>query len=180
MLIPLGFLAGSGGGAEPAYELIATATGTSSSGTIIFDSISQEYKHLQIRYVAKATATRSDLQITYNGVTTGYACHEIYGDSSSVRSGNLVNRANIELNRGVAVSNTADAMVGGIIDILDYSSTIKNTTLKSLHGVTGYNNEVHLTSGLFINTNAISSISLVVPLANFTTTTRFSLYGIKG
>jgi len=73
----------------------------------------------------------------------------------------------------------------GIIDLHDYASTTKNKTVRSftgydfnsLYGVAG---SVGLRSGLFISTNAVTSISITLAASNFSTQTVFSLYGIKG
>ena len=70
-----------------------------------------------------------------------------------------------------------------IIDIHDYSSTSKYKTVRGFGGLDANNSsvdlEINLISGVWMNTAAISSITLS---ANdpFTTTTTFALYGIKG
>ena len=70
-----------------------------------------------------------------------------------------------------------------IVDIHDYASSTKNTTVRSLVGWDSNNDVdggyIRLTSGLFNNTASVTSISLVDLGGNFTTTSTFALYGIK-
>jgi hypothetical protein len=70
-----------------------------------------------------------------------------------------------------------------IIDIHDYASTTKNKTVRSFFGHDRNGaGSVYLYSGLWMNTGAITSLSL--GQANFSGTfdtgTVASLYGIKG
>jgi hypothetical protein len=184
MLIPFGVLSAAGAGGEPIipdYELIATAFGTGSSGTITFSSIPTDYKHLQIRYTSKNTSSSEDLYLRFNGITTtSYVTHRLQGLANDVTSGVNTGLGFIFLERGGAVSSVANSFAAGVIDILDYTSTVKNTTLKAFFGKNDNNNNVQLRSGLFMNTAAINSISLITSAGNHTTTSRFSLYGIKG
>jgi hypothetical protein len=184
MLIPFGVLSAAGAGGEPLipdYELIATANGTGSSGTITFSSIPTDYKHLQIRYTSKNTGSSEDLYLRFNGITTtSYVTHRLQALSTTVSSGANTGLTFIFLERGMATSTLADSFAAGVIDILDYTSTSKNTTLRALFGKNDSNNNVQLRSGLFINTAAINSISILTSANNHTTTSRFSLYGLKG
>ena len=168
------------------YESIASATGTGSSDTITFNSIPSTYQHLQIRWIAKDTAgsTTALLRLTCNGVAgTSYAHHQIFGDGAAVTASGAASVAFSVA--GVIRSNaTANVMGAGIIDIHDYTSTTKNKTIRTFSGSdanTGTTaDRVYLTSGLFNDTTAISSIALKTTGTAFSTTTVFSLYGIKG
>lgn len=180
MLIPFGILGASGAGAPGAYELISTAYGTGSSSTITFSSIPQTYKHLQIRWTAKLTAAGGqNIGLRLNGITTSsYLGHYMYGNGSSVSSGSLGINDNWVTQSTVEGSGTANLHAFAILDVLDYTNTSKNKTMRLLNG--GYNSQIWIQSGLFLNTSAITSISLLGFAYNFTSTSRFSLYGIKG
>jgi hypothetical protein len=83
------------------------------------------------------------------------------------------------------VSNVSNVYSTATIDILDYVSTAKNTTVRSLGGSTdrggGTSTQgVELASGLFVNTAAVNQVTLLSNFANFTSGSRFSLYGIRG
>jgi hypothetical protein len=182
MLIPLGFLASSGGGFETDYELISTAFGTGSSGVIDFTSIPATYKHLQIRYTTKNSSSSTQMNITMNGVTSGvYMRHSLLGTGSAVSStASLTSQTAIQLFQSMASSTTASAVAAGVIDILDYSSTSKNTTIRALYGMADNINRIYLSSGLYNQTTAVSSLTLTASVNNFAALSRFSLYGIKG
>jgi hypothetical protein len=165
------------------YESIATANGTGASGTITFSSIPSTYKHLQIRYIARmdAAIVNTDFFYSINGVTTAasYAYHRLGGTGVFAFS-----QANTS-DRSVGVTNGANAgadmMATGILDILDYTDTNKNRTIRNFVGQdrngTGL---VALYSNLYMSTTVVSSISLVTQSGNWTTTSSFALYGIRG
>ena len=176
--------------AYPAYESIATATGTGSSGTITFSSIPSTYQHLQIRFIAKFTAdsTNEDLNITINSDTgSNYAWHRLRGNGSTVSAAGAASASNISIKNAVIGSLTVPSLANrysvGLIDIHDYASTSKTKTIKVMTGwdangdATGY---ITLQSGLWNSTSALNSITLTVPSLNFTTASTFALYGIKG
>jgi hypothetical protein len=170
--------------AAGAYDFIATANGTGSSGTVTFSSIPQDYKHLQIRYVGKNTLTNSnDAYITMNGVTSGvYMSHRLWGNGTTVAvtPSGTPSQTFIVLNDALAFSTTADSYGAGVIDILDYASATKNKTIKAVYGVSDATPGSNLSSGLYAQTTAVSSLTLTTATGSFTSLTRFSLYGIKG
>jgi hypothetical protein len=182
MLIPLGILAASGAGFVDAYERIATASGDgSTTGSITFSSIPQTYKSLQVRYTAKNVTNNSGIFIQMNGIGgSSYATHNLRGDGTSVASSFASSQAYIEMTGAQATSTTAGVVVAGVIDILDYASTSKNTTVRALYGSDTTPRGIYLRSGLLNSTAAINSISFIGSAAAFSTLTRFSLYGIRG
>lgn len=172
----------------PAYEWIASATGTGSSNTITLSSIPQNYKHLQIRGYLDCTdgaAGTRDAFLRFNGDSgSNYSVHYIYGDGTNRGAGGNAPNSNIYLNRLVAANVNSNNTFGGfILDIHDYSSTTKNTTARVFSGMddnsgtTNYG--VWLFSGAWYNTSAVNSISFIVPGYNFTNLSRLSLFGIK-
>ena len=185
MLIPFGVLSAAGAGGEPLipdYELIATAFGTGSSTTVEFTSIPADYKHLQIRYTGKSMSPSGgaeNLRIRFNNITTNsYASHAIEAFGTSVITNTSTSLSYIELLRGLSYSGTANAFAAGFIDILDYASASKNTTIRSLNGKTD-TAEMMINSGALFNTAAVNRVTLF-GLGNFNSGSRFSLYGIRG
>jgi hypothetical protein len=184
-LIP-GVIASSRLTVSGAYESIASASGTGSSGVISFSAIPGTYQHLQIRGLAKNTSTGTGIfshQITANGVGgTSYARHLLRGDGSATGAAGGASQANIDTYGGIATNNSSYTNTTGviIIDIHDYASTTKNKTFRIFAGVDlNGSGTVELTSGLFVSTSAITSITLTTT-NNWTTQTQFALYGIKG
>lgn len=133
-----------------------------------------------------ASAGFDDLWIRFNGDTsTNYKPHYLQGNGSGVFAGTAT--GNTFINSQAIVmrdSNSANMMSVGIIDVHDYASTSKNKTVRMFQG--GNTNggaggqQIYVNSGLWIDTTAISSISLITGNNNWTTTTQFALYGITG
>jgi len=80
-----------------------------------------------------------------------------------------------------AGSLAANIYAVSVIDILDYANTSKNKTIRALDGMDANGSgQVILNSGLWINTAAITSVTLQASASSFTTASHFALYGIKG
>jgi hypothetical protein len=158
-----------------AYDLISTQVLGSSAASVTFSSIPQTYRHLQIRYVYQPVSGNATLQARFNSdASSVYNTHQLGGGGSSVFSA---------YSTGTEISQLgyANSLTGyegfGVIDILDYANTSKNTTTRAFRGrIDG----VVLASGLWRNTAAVTSIFLNTDSSTFNTNSRFSLYGIKG
>ena len=162
------------------YESIATT----SSGNVTFSAIPQTYSHLQIRWIGRdATTTGNYIYMTINGVGgTSYAYHRMSGDGASPTAGALASTGSAVLTQFLPnSSSTANVFGSGIIDILDYTNTNKNKTIRSFGGadING-SGSVGLWSSLFVNTSAITSITVGLASGSGATGTQFALYGIKG
>ena len=170
------------------YESIATATGTGSSGTITFSSIPATYSHLQIRCIARTdTGFGTDyIQFRLNSDTgSNYTYHGLEGDGASAAA--FAGTAQtVALTTNITGSAaTANAMGAAIIDILDYASTSKYKTVRTIGGQDqnslGNTGQIRLISNLWLSTSAINSITFTsYRSASWTTSTTFALYGIKG
>jgi len=187
-------LAGNAAFNPSSYESIATVTvGAGGAANIEFTSIPSTYTHLQIRGIARAnraTYGADTIRLTVNSDTgANYAFHNLRGDGSSAAAGADPNSSYIRFLDSVGTNNGPGAGNVGIsiCDILDYANTNKFKTLRVLCGVdtngtvAGFGGVVGITSGLWRNTNAITSIKLVVETGiNFLQYSQFALYGIKG
>jgi hypothetical protein len=186
MLLPLGIL-GQGGaaGGGAAFELISTTIATGSSTSVTFSSIPATYTHLQLRVTNRGDyATTNDLLnlLTFNGDTAAnYSWHHLYGDGTSAGGMNTASASAIRAGVFPGGSSTATVWSGGVLDILDYANANKYKTARMLvgsHTTTGKN--IKFVSGNWRNTAAITSLTLTTEIGNFTSGSRFSLYGIKG
>jgi hypothetical protein len=184
MLIPFGVLSAAGGGEPVAgsdYELISTTILGASASTVEFTSIPSDYKHLQVRWVAKTTTSANNIQVQFNGITAAsYARHHLVGTVTTVAASNASGQTFTTLVQAASRSTTANAFTAGIMDVLDYASSSKNTTLRSLHGGQDALSGIFLASGLLNNTASISSIRFFLASSDLATNTRFSIYGIRG
>lgn len=184
ILDSIGSVKGYGWGAfsiPPAFESIATATGTGSSGTITFSSIPGTYQHLQLRIIAlDTTSANSQVWLLANGATSGYSYHNLYGNGTTVTASGSANFSRIFIAGFVSALNATYPNVS-VVDIHDYASTTKYKTVRVFTGFdrngTG---EVGMYSGLYQATTAISSLDIKIAGSNFSTTTIVALYGIKG
>jgi hypothetical protein len=170
------------------FESIATATGTGSSGTITFSSIPGTYKNLQIRYNGRCDRSGvglNDLFMTFNSDTgANYTRQDLNGDGTSLSAfvdDSATTRINFP-NSTPGAQAAANIMGVGIINFQDYSSTSKYKTVGAITGAerNGEASRIYSNSGVWASNSAITSISFTAPSSNFTTSTIFSLYGIKG
>ena len=181
--VSLGIMDGAGGAAGGSFESIATATGTGSSGTITFSSIPSTYKHLQIRWMSQVDAGTNGTYNTYiqlnSDAGNNYARHTLDGDGASATATGADSVTAPQV--GLSTRNSDTALGVSIIDVHDYASTTKNKTIRIFNGADRNGaGSVQLQSGLWMNTSAVSTISIINFNGNFKTTSVFSLYGIKG
>lgn len=176
--IPLGIL-DFPTGAAAAYDLLETQVLTSSASSVTFSSIPQDYKHLQIRYVSQnSSATVNQIQL--NGDTgSNYDRHNLYGDGSNVYA-SAVNTTTYWQFVTPFTSDGTSLFGIGVLDILDYSNTSKNTTGRLLAGLDrSSNKQIRLLSGLWRNTAAVTSVGLNANGNSFVPGSRFSLMGVR-
>lgn len=168
------------------YQLIATAFGTGSSGTITFSSIPQDYKHLQIRYSAKnlgSGATSPHMDVRFNNFSSFnvYHVHRLYAINTALTSDYAVSTNRFRFENVVSTSTTVDAFQIGVIDIGDYSNPNTYKTLKLFSGRADTSNVISSQSGLYERLEAIDRVDLILPSGDsFNSKSRFSLYGIRG
>jgi hypothetical protein len=105
----------------------------------------------------------------------------LYGEGSAAYAAQNVSQTFFRF-YGLAYSSlTAGIMSGYVIDILDYANTNKYKTTRTLGGFDANGSgEQGLFSGLWMSATAVTSIDLIATSGNWTTDTRFALYGIKG
>ena len=122
------------------------------------------------------------MALRFNGVTTSsYSRHELNGNGSALSSNANINQTFIRLDAVSDGGQNANAFDAMILDILDFSNTNKNKTVRSFKGKTGTQQGIRLESGLFRDTSAITSMTFNFALTseNFVSGCRFSLYGIR-
>ena len=171
------------------FESIATGTGTGSNNTITFSSIPSTYKHLQIRAIARSTAVHSNSLLWWrfnsDTSTSNYPSHGLYGNGSSVGSYDVVNSYGMGLIGTSAGSDSlSNAYTVVVLDILDYSNTNKNKTVRG-YRMEEYNGsgEVRFESGAWLSTNAVNNITIGYldnATSYFTSLSQIALYGIRG
>jgi len=180
----LGMMAsGATGSKQSSYESIATLTPTSGY-TTSFSSIPATYKHLQLRiHWMTSASTGSGMYLQFNSDTgNNYARHRLGGDTSSASAAGTANADIAEVMAAFGFSSVgATTPRVSIIDLVDYSSTTKNKTMKAFVGFDSNSTSsmVGLYSAVWRDTSAITDISINT-FQPFATGTSIALYGIKG
>jgi hypothetical protein len=155
--------------------------GAGGTGTITFSSIPSTYTHLQIRVMAVYSAANPFGNLRFNGDSNSvYWWHQLQGNGSTANSSGYTAL-------GSSIYFPADAVgsstpVVQVADVLDYTSTSKNKTIRILEGydANGSGN-LRLASGLWSATPAaITSITISTSTGTFNQYSSFALYGIKG
>ena len=166
------------------FSQIATTTlAHSTTNTVTFSNIPQNYTHLQIRGIGRITQASSDanIYIRFNSDSgTNYSIHYLYGNGASALAGSSINDTVTIPFRITGANSTANIFGVGVVDILDYANTNKFKTMRSLtgHDQNGSGN-VWMFSGNWRSTSAITSITFTPDGGNFATNSSFQLYGVK-
>jgi len=174
------------------YESIATVTvGAGGSSTITFSSIAGTYSHLQLRMLARSTFVRGAGSTTPvnmymkigNGGTiqsTNYSYHGLQGDGASATSFAQASATSMFVAAPPGANAAANIFGDVVLDILDYTSTSKNKTIRSLAGVdqNGVGQVALLSASYFGTPLAITDIQITTD-SNFAQYSSFALYGVK-
>ena len=167
------------------YPLQVITVGPSGAANVEFTSIPATYTHLQIRGIGRTARSSVEdvLKVQFNGDTaSNYSWHNLSGYGSGVEANASTGQAEMRL--GWIAANSTGASINGavVIDVLDYLSTSKNKTCRSLTGY-DYNGggQMIMASGLWFKTpEAITSIKITPAFSTFQQFSQFALYGIKG
>jgi len=181
-----GSLVGLGFFAAGAFESLGTVSLGGNATNFDFQSIPSVYQHLQIRCVLRTDRTSNaadGFTVRLNNDTaSNYSWHRLsfYGASSTAGAGSSVSLMSTWVDVITGPSATSSIFGVAVIDILDYASTSKNTTIRTFAG-NDRNGAgiVALASGLWNSTAAVNRIT-VAPLAgsNFVQYSTAALYGV--
>lgn len=163
-----------------AFNLIQQLT-PSGVSSVTFSSIPSTYKSLHVRFNALASGTATPF-ITFNGDTaTNYACHSITGyNSSLIVSAGLASSTSIQRAWAyMGMSSTYPNVM--TLDVVDYSSTSKNKTIKNFYGVStgAASAEVGIASGVWLSTAAVNSLTISLGAFTYLSGSTISLYGVN-
>lgn len=177
------------------YDALATYTvpsGGVSSITFAGLPTGGQYTHLQIRTMGKMTIGDAgyvgEIYLRFNGDTNGnYTTHYLLGNgngSGAVYGGAYTGTTGISATASVVGSNGSfnSMFSANIWDVLDYASSTKNKVVRNFGGATTNSNgatQIGLNSGVWLNTNAINSITMYPNTTNFAEHTQISVYGVK-
>jgi len=164
---------------------IASITITSNGTNPTFTSIPQNFKHLQLRCYLRAAGATSYQYVYFrlNGDTgNNYTYHYLNGNGTSAVSSASTNQGYGLIGYCASNNNTTNVFSTEIIDILDYTSTNKNKTLKALSGmdINASGSNTGLWSALWFPSTiaAITQIDIGPDSYGCLAGSRFDLYGI--
>jgi hypothetical protein len=191
MPLLFGNTASSGLGVTSSYESIATAMGTGSSGTITFSSIPSTYKHLQLRIMAQGTSGAGGYPTSLsafrlnNDTNSNYYVHRMITDGTA---GTPFAGSNTSTGEFFYLPGADTNFYGNVIvDILDYQNTNKKKVLRNIaasdRNGSAAPGRIAMNSMLWDSTAAINTITIVADPTyhgNWSTSSSFALYGIKG
>ena len=175
-----------------AYDSISSVTLSASASSITFSGIPSTYTHLQLRVLGRSTFVRGAgstvpvsmyMKIGNSGTiqSTNYYYHDLRGDGATASAAGGSFTSTVIANNTFPAANATSGIFGGtIVDILDYTSTTKNKTFRSLNGVDqNGSGTMALTSSLYFGTPlAITDIQLTSD-GDFAQYSSFALYGVK-
>jgi hypothetical protein len=164
------------------YESIASVTvGAGGASNITFSSIPSTYTHLQIRGITRnANATDATIIRLNSDSGSNYARHFMRGNGTAATAATSTSVSAMEGAFTAYSGTTANAFTSEIIDILDYSNTNKNTTIRVLGGADlNGSGAINFISGLWRNTAAVTSILISADSGNLVQYSSFALYGVN-
>lgn len=151
----------------PTYKLIASSTvGAGGASSITFSSIPQTYTDLVVITSLRSVENvdgRFNVGITFNGSSSGYSQRLLYNSAGTAGSDQGSSLAQLTFYYGNKDGTTANTYASGTFYIPNYTSA--NNKSVSFDSVTENNSASNyimgLTAGLWANTAAITSITLV-------------------
>ena len=168
------------------YALNYSSVG-SPVGSVVFSSIPQNYKHLEIRAYLRNTSSGNGgtgASVLFNGDTTtsNYTYHRFIGNANTASSYGQ-NSGDFPMSL-VAGGSQANSYSVSITSIFDYSSATQYKTTKLLN-TQDFNSAspaayIAMTTQLWKNQNAITQIAFTPAADNFAAGSFIALYGITG
>jgi hypothetical protein len=152
---------------------IATQTLTANASTVVFTGVPQTYTDLVLVSVFGASVGM-DIYVRFNGDSnSNYSTVRFFGNGTDV----YVSRADdsgIQPRTSVNQASTVTTILKE--NIMNYTNT---AIFKPVVGRYDYSGQVETHAGLWRNTAAITSVSMVSIGQAFVTGSTFTLYGIK-
>jgi hypothetical protein len=172
------------------YASIQTFPISTATASVTFTNIPQNYTHLQIRAIARgdynpgSATSLGSFYVAANGDRgSNYSRHLLYGDGGSAGSDNTLNITVFTTARAIPLASNTSSVFGAVIcDFLDYTSTSKYKTMRSIGGLdtnyssTGAGTAV-LGSSYWASFAPISSLTVFTD-GNLTQYSHIALYGI--
>jgi hypothetical protein len=162
--------------ATTTYEPLATVTASGSSSTqLVMSSIPSTYTDLVLVISGTSTSTTNNMDITFNGDTTSGLYNRTYmsGYGTGTEGNSAVGQNSIRLTANGIVTTAPGTY---IYFINNYANTVTGKTIVGRSNNADYGTDMVI--GLWNSASAITSITLSLTGSNFSSNTKFTLYGI--
>ena len=166
------------------FPLGMVSVGSAGAASVTFSSIPSTYTHLQVRIIDRDTSAFNDsygMYLKINSDTgSNYSTHYLLGTGATALAGGSASQTPIVIAQTAGGGMLSNTFGVAILDFIDYKNTSKYKTIKSLSGYSTNSTVTNttLTSGLWMNTNAITTITLTPGAGNWAQYSSFALYGI--
>jgi len=156
--------------------LVSTVTvGSGGAASIDFTSIPQTGTDLLVVYSLRSTSGDNNVQMSFNSSTTSFTNKVLYGNGSTVSSGSNYAKAGYM----PYSTDTSNTFGNNSIYVPNYtSSTNKSYSLETVTENNATSVAMALLAGLWSNTSAITSLSLIANSGSFAQYSTASLYTI--
>jgi len=167
------------------YDALSSVTLSSPASSITFSGIPTGYDHLQIRWLARSTAAASTdyiFPMRFNSDSAAnYSSHYINANGSAATPSGNANQTGFNFYGDWPAASATSGLFGvAVMDILDYASTDKFKTIKTLAGFDANDSgQVFFNSSSWRSTSAITSFSIAFNGGNFAQNSQLDLYGVK-
>jgi hypothetical protein len=163
-------------------QLIESKTLLSAAASIEFTSIPQTFTDLFVVQSCRFSNAVGDIEMRFNGSTTGYSMRLLFGSGSATGSDNNTSSYLVWSGLASRSTYTANTFGNSSIYIPNYTgSTTKSVSVDSVNENNATQAFQIISAGLWTGTNAITSIEfngLYSAGNNFTIGSTISLYGI--
>jgi hypothetical protein len=163
---------------------IQTYTLSATTASVTFSNIPQNYTDLKVVVCARSnrpTEIRDELIVRFNNDSgNNYNYRTLRGTGSAAESQSGTSVSGILRDDMPASGATANTFSNQEIYIPNYiGSTTKSVSIDSTMENNASSSFMHITSGLWSNTAAITSVTLIPETSTFTANSTFTLYGIS-
>ena len=167
-----------------AYEIAQYTVLTTSVSQVVF-TVPSGYRHLQIFSSARTNFAQTDSNMNLwfnNDSDLNYSGHYLFSNGTGLAAGGGGDQSQLIICRGTGANSASGIYGHGVTTILDYSSTTKGKTVRSLTGhdqnmaVTGY---IFQFTGGWRSLDPVTSIQITTSNGYFATNSTFTLVGYK-
>ena len=161
------------------FTLIEAKTLTTTTASVTFSTIPATFTDLCLVFSVRGDAADNGASIRFNGSASNLTARNIFGDGSNDTSN--ISSSSIFFYGGQNSSSwTANTFNNAQVYIPNYAgSNYKSVSADTVNENNGTDAYMSFTAGLWSDTSAITSVTILPGSGNFVQYSTFYLYGIK-